>query len=127
MAGMQAANIEDLPEEMQGHPSPHGSYTGKGVFPLVITFTAGVQTDDERVSRAGAIVYHRGRQARVYPVPCGRASGECAKNGDGRNRTRVRSRSKLLSFTLWVADGRLEGEALDGEQRYILRATRLVD
>jgi hypothetical protein len=39
----------------------------------------------------------------------------------------VRSRSKLLSFTLWVADGRLEGEALDGEQRYILRATRLVD
>lgn len=35
--------------------------------------------------------------------------------------------SKPLSFTLRVADGRLEGEALDGEQRYVLRATRLVD
>lgn len=35
--------------------------------------------------------------------------------------------SKPLSFSLRVADGRLEGEALDGEQRYVLRATRLVD
>ena len=35
--------------------------------------------------------------------------------------------SKPLSFTLRVADGRIEGEALDGEQRYVLRATRLVD
>ncbi len=35
--------------------------------------------------------------------------------------------SKSLSFTLRVAGGRLEGEALDGEQRYVLRATRLVD
>lgn len=32
-----------------------------------------------------------------------------------------------LSFTLRVADGRLEGEAADGEQRYILRATRLLE
>ena len=35
--------------------------------------------------------------------------------------------SKPLSFTLRVADGRIEGEAFDGEQRYGLRATRLVD
>lgn len=35
--------------------------------------------------------------------------------------------SKPLAFALRVADGRLEGEALDGEQRYLLRATRLVD
>ena len=35
--------------------------------------------------------------------------------------------SKPLSFSLRVDDGRLEGEALDGEQRYVLRATRLVD
>jgi hypothetical protein len=33
LAGMQAVSIEDVPEEIQGHPSPHGSYTGKGVFP----------------------------------------------------------------------------------------------
>jgi len=32
-----------------------------------------------------------------------------------------------LSFTLRVADGRLEGEAADGAQRYVLRATRLVE
>ena len=60
-------------------------------------------------------------------LPCDGASDECAKNGDGRDRTRGRSRAKPLSFTLRVADGRLEGEALDGEQRYVLRATRLVD
>jgi len=35
--------------------------------------------------------------------------------------------STPLSFTLRVADGRIEGEALDGEQRYVLCATRLVD
>jgi hypothetical protein len=35
--------------------------------------------------------------------------------------------SKPLSFTLRVADGRLEGEALDDGQRYVLRATRLAD
>ena len=34
---------------------------------------------------------------------------------------------KPLRFTLRVDQGRLEGEALDGDQRYILRATRLVD
>ena len=32
-----------------------------------------------------------------------------------------------LSFTLRVADGRLEGEAADGARRYVLRATRLVE
>ena len=35
--------------------------------------------------------------------------------------------SEPLRFTLKVVDGRLEGEALDGEQRYVLRATRLVE
>jgi SAM-dependent methyltransferase len=35
--------------------------------------------------------------------------------------------SAPLNFTLRVAEGRLEGEAADGDQRYILRATRLVD
>jgi hypothetical protein len=32
-----------------------------------------------------------------------------------------------LRFTLQVADGRLDGEALDGNERYTLRATRLSD
>jgi hypothetical protein len=32
-----------------------------------------------------------------------------------------------LHFSLRVAGGRLEGEALDGTQRYVLRAARLVD
>jgi SAM-dependent methyltransferase len=35
--------------------------------------------------------------------------------------------SAPLRFTLQVADGRLEGEALDGDTRYTLRATRLSD
>jgi SAM-dependent methyltransferase len=35
--------------------------------------------------------------------------------------------SAPLSFTLRVAGGRIEGEALDGNQRYLLRARRLVD
>lgn len=32
-----------------------------------------------------------------------------------------------LSFTLRVAAGRIQGEALDGDERYLLRARRLVD
>jgi len=35
--------------------------------------------------------------------------------------------SAPLSFTLRVAAGRIEGEAVDGDQRYLLRARRLVD
>jgi hypothetical protein len=35
--------------------------------------------------------------------------------------------SAPLSFTLRVAAGRIEGEAVDGNQRYVLRARRLVD
>jgi hypothetical protein len=35
--------------------------------------------------------------------------------------------SAPLSFTLRVAAGRIEGEALDGNERYLLHARRLVD
>jgi hypothetical protein len=35
--------------------------------------------------------------------------------------------SEPLRFTLQVVEGRLEGEALDGDQRYTLHATRLVE
>jgi SAM-dependent methyltransferase len=35
--------------------------------------------------------------------------------------------SAPLSFTLRVAEGRIEGQALDGNERYLLRARRLVD
>jgi len=34
---------------------------------------------------------------------------------------------KPLRFTLWVADGRLQGEAVDGEHHFELTATRLVN
>ena len=35
--------------------------------------------------------------------------------------------SKPLSFTLHTTQDRLEGEAVDGGQRYVLRATRLAE
>ena len=37
------------------------------------------------------------------------------------------SESKLLHFTLRVAEGRIQGEAVEGGQRYILRATRIMN
>jgi hypothetical protein len=92
-----------------------GTLSGpEGEEPVVVEF-------HQRFQNASANVWLR---RRILP-------GSGRIRGDGVSLSLDRSSwkpgSAPLSFTLRVGEGRIEGEALDGQSRFLLRARRLVD
>jgi len=85
-----------------------------GEEPVVIDFT-------QRFQNASAGVWLR----RWSLVGSGRIRGDSLSFS--LERSSWMPGAAPLRFTLRVAQDRLEGEAFDGDQRYVLRATRLVD
>jgi len=85
-----------------------------GEEPVVIEFA-------QRFQNASATVWHR----RWAMAGSGRIRGNIVSLG--LDRSSRKPGSAPLRFTLRVDEGRIEGEALDGRERFLLRAIRLVD
>ena len=91
-----------------------GTLTGpQGEEPVLIEFL-------QRFQNASATIHLRNSSM----AGSGRIQGEAISLSLRRQGI---SESKLLRFTLRVAEGRIQGEAIEGGQRYVLRATRLMN
>ena len=100
-----------VPARIAGHW--RGTLTGpRGEEPVLIEFL-------QRFQNASATIHLRNSSM----AGSGRIQGETISLGLRRLGI---SDSKLLNFTLRVAEGRIQGEAVEDGQRYVLRATRLM-